>query len=161
MNLKLARIAEAETKNNYHGNTLAAIGNLQVLREHFPPSVTVEDLEGDWSGAFAYHCAVLAGSSLPPKYPDPRVRGCFNLVSSWWEYARLPKIRILHSPAELPEVGDLAVFRLSSEKPPMIGIVLSVGEGSVELAMGDYHNHSAIAERPLNELMEGFIRLER
>lgn len=161
MNLKLARVAEAESKKNYHGNTMAAIGNLQPLREHFPPSVTVEGLEGDWSGAFAYHCAVLAGSSLPAKYPDPRVRGCFDRVSSWWEYARLPKIRILHSPAETPEVGDLAVFRLSPEQSPKIGIVLKVEEGAVEVAMGDYHNHSAIAERPLNELMEGFIRLER
>ena len=161
MNLLLARVAEAETKKNFHGNTVASIGNLQPLCEHFPEGVTPETLEGDWSGAFAYHCAVLAGSSLPPKYPDPRVHNDFHTVSAWWEYARLPKIGILHSPAEAPEIGDLAVFRLGEGKPLLLGVVLAVGEEGLELAIGDYHNHSAIAERPFDQRIEGYIRLEK
>ena len=161
MNLLLARIAEAETKRNFHGNTPLSIGNLHPLREHFPEEVTLDTLEEGWSGAFAYHCAVLAGSSLPPRYPDPRVHDGFHTVSAWWEYARLPKIGILHPPTDTPEVGDLAVFRLGEEKPLLLGVVLAVGEDTLELAIGDYHNHSAVAERPIDQRIEGYVRLEK
>ena len=158
MNRALAKAARAEAAKNFHGNTVAAIGNLQPLREYFD-DVTAEELAEDWSGAFAYHCARLAGSALPPKYPDPRVSCGFWSVRAWWEYARLPKIGILRSPAEAPEIGDLAVFCLSDGKPVM-GVVLNVEGELLELAVGDYRNHSAIAEKPMDAI-EGYIRLEK
>ena len=160
MNRALAQIARVEASKNYHGDTPAAIGSLQPLLAYFSDCLS-DDANDNWSGAFLYHCVRLAGSVLPPKYPDPRVHSAFDRVEAWWEYARLPKIHCLRSPAEVPEVGDLAVFRQPRDGKPLIGVVLTVGEDSLELAAGDYHNHSALVELPIVDTVLGYIRLER
>ncbi len=153
--------AEREARRNYHGDS-ASIGNLQPLLAHFEgEGLHIEELNTDWSGAFVYRCAVLAGSGLPPRYPDPRVHDCFAYATAWAEYARLPKIRRWHSPAEEPEPGDLIFFKLSEEKPLLMGVLLSLGEGKMELALGDYHNHSAVIERDYAEVTYGWMRLDR
>lgn len=161
MNLILAQVAKEEAKKNYHGNTEAAISNLHPLLELFSKEdeVTFEILNADWSGSFAYFCIQKAGMSLPLRYPDPRVRHCFAAVSAWEQYARLPKIHLWHSAAELPEVGDLAVLEHAPGGPGQMGVVLRVEGNVMELAMGNYHNHSAIIEHPLDEGVRGYVRL--
>lgn len=161
MNQTLAQIARVEASKNYHGDTPAAIGNLQPLLAQFDGCDLSEDVCQNWSGVFLYHCVRLAGSLLPPKYPDSRVHSAFDRVEAWWEYARLPKIHSLLSPALIPEVGDLAVFRQPGNGKPLIGVVLAVGEGTLELAAGDYHNHSALVELSVVDSVMGYIRLHR
>lgn len=160
MNKRLAEIAREEARKNYHGNTEAAIGNLQPLAELFEadPSVTLEILNEDWSGAFAFLCAELAGVGLPVRYPDPRVRASFASVGAWEDYARLPKINLWHSFAELPEEGDLVIFEEQEGRPPLMGIVLAVNDATMDVAVGNYRNHSAVVERPLHENLRGLIR---
>ena len=163
MNLKLARIAEAEARKNYPGNTVAAIGNLHPIAALFAEEqdVTEASLDADWSGAFVYLCTNLAGLSIPPHYPDPRIGGSFTTALAWARYARLPKIRLWHDATEEPEVGDLVVIEQSGEKPLQIGIVLSVAEDTLDTAEGNYHNHSALVERKRDEKILGYIRLTK
>ena len=162
MNQKLARVALEEARQNYHGDTDAAIGNLQPLAELFESAedVTLENLNADWSGAFAFLCAAKAGIRLPIRYPDPRVRASFAKVEAWEEYARLPKIGAWHSFAEHPEIGDLVVFEPAESRPAQMGIVLSVTEDAMDVAVGNHRNHSAVVERPLHENVRGFIRFD-
>ena len=163
MNLKLAEVAREEVRKNYHGDTVAAIGNLQPLAELFDASddVTLEKLNTDWSGAFAYLCTDIAGIGLPIRYPDPRVIGSFAFVEAWEQYARLPKIRLWKSAGEMPEVGDLVIFDPTEQGVTQMGVVLSVTEESMDVAIGNYHNHSAVVERPLFQSIRGLIRLEQ
>ncbi len=165
MNATLARIAKEEARKNYHGDTDSTMGNLHLLAELFceTDGVTLEDLNADWSGAFAFLCATRAGLGLPARYPDPRVRASFASVFAWEDYARLPKIRLWHSMDEVPQVGDLAVLEYSDTRPPRMGIVLSVNsdEETVDLAVGNHRNHSAIIEQPLSHGLRGFIRFSR
>ncbi len=162
MNQHFAEIAATLAKQNYHGNTDAAISNLQELCDLFADtgSVTLEELNTDWSGAFAYLCANKAGFGLPLRYPDPRVHSAFDKVSAWVEYARLPKINLLRSPATEPEVGDLVVFDRREGKPDRIGVVLAVYEDTLEVALGNHHNHSAVIECPRGEGIFGYIKLK-
>ena len=162
MNRKLAQVAEAEARKNYHGNTTAAISNLHPLMELFEMAddVTFDLLNADWSGSFVYMCTEKAGLGLPVRYPDTRIRHCFAAVSAWEQYARLPKIRLWHTAAETPEVGDLAVLEREPDGPGQMGIVLRVEGDTMELAMGNYHNHSAIVEHSLLSGVRGYIRLE-
>jgi hypothetical protein len=41
-----------------------------------------------------------------------------------------------------------------------MGIVLRAEDDVIELAMGNYHNHSAIVEHSVTDGVRGFIRLE-
>ena len=160
MNLRLAEIARAEAGKNYHGTTDVAIGNLQPLEELFSEAddVTHGMLNADWSGAFVYLCTKFAGISLPVRYPDPRVHASFASSISWVEYARLPKIRLWRKNNTTPEIGDVAVLAPTEHTPCLLGVVLEVLEDCAELAIGNYHNHSAIVEKPLCEIY-GYIRL--
>ena len=160
MNVKLARIAAQEAKKNFHGNTAAAIGNLQPIAALFREDATVTEqtLDGDWSGAFAYWCASLAGMELPARYHDPRVGSSFAEAIAWERYARLPKIRLWHEAGETPEVGDLVVIEPKGKTPMKVGVILSVQADGLETAEGDYHNHSAIVDRPRDEFIRGYIR---
>lgn len=162
MNPTLARIAMEEAKKNYHGDTSAAISNLQPLLELFDVAddVTIDTLNADWSGAFAFLCAEEAGLDLPVRYPDPRVRGTFAETEAWVDYAFLPKINRWRTDLENIEVGDLVFPDVPEDKPALIGIVLSLGEDTMDLAIGNYHNHSAIIEHPRNERIRGFLRLD-
>ena len=101
-----------------------------------------------------------AGFSLVPHYPDPRIGGCFAWVDCWVRYARLPKIRLWYSADEEPQVGDLVVFQPEEACALHMGIVLSVSENALETAEGDYHNHSAVVERPRDGRIFGYIRLK-
>lgn len=161
MNLKLAEIARNEARKNYHGNTDAAIGNLQPLADLFEVAddVTLETLNADWSGAFVYLCTELAGMGLPVRYPDPRVHASFASARAWVEYARLPKIRLWHTPDTPPEVGDVAVLAPTDNTPCLLGVILEVYDDTADVAIGDYHNHSAVVEKPLAAIL-GYIRLE-
>ena len=162
MNLKLAEVARELAKRNFHGDTIASVGNLQILAELFDQAdeVTLESLNEDWSGAFVYLCTEVVGMGLPIRYPDPRVPASFASVYAWEAYARLPKIRLWHTCAEMPEVGDLAVLDYEEGKPPRMGIVLAVENDIMELAVGNHHNHSAIIEQPLGDGVRGFVRLK-
>lgn len=160
MKEELIRVAQEEAKRNYHGATSDSVGNLQPLAEYFAEEdIPEEAFDADWSGAFAYRCAVLAGFSMPPRYPDTRVHAGFWRVASWYEYARLPKIRLWHCAAEPIEAGDLAILTVPEGTPDLIGIVTAVRGDVLELALGNYHGHSACIERPLTDLF-GFIRLK-
>ena len=161
MNVKLAEIARKEARKNYHGNTSTAVGNLFPIEDLFSVAgdVTPTSLDGDWSGAFAFLCTELAGIGLPARYPDPRVGGSFARVECWERYARLPKIRLWLTNDNAPEVGDLVVFEPTAKGVPQMGIILETSEESMEIALGNYHNHSAIVERPLGEGVRGYIRL--
>ena len=120
--------------------------------------MTEQTLDGDWSGAFVYWCASLAGMELPARYPDPRVGASFAEAVAWERYARLPKIRLWHEAGEEPEVGDLVVIEPKGKNPLKVGVILSVQTDELETAEGDYHNHSAIVERPRDEFIRGYIR---
>ncbi|MBQ9761043.1 MAG: hypothetical protein IJW16_06815 [Clostridia bacterium] len=161
MNLKLAQIAVQEAKKNYHGNTAAAIGNLQPIAQLFrgEPDVNEQSLDGNWSGAFVYWCAKLAGVGLPTRYPDPRIGKSFAEAIAWERYARLPKIHLWHEPGEDPEVGDLVVIEPKGKNPMKVGVILAVTPDVLETAEGDYHNHSALVERQRDEYIRGYIRL--
>ena len=162
MNLTLARIAAEEARKNYHGNTVAAISNLHPLMELFEMAddVTFDLLNADWSGAFVYLCTEKAGLGMPVRYPDTRVRHCFAAVSAWEQYARLPKIRLWHAASEIPQVGDLAVLERAPSGAGRMGIVLRVDADTMEIAMGNHHNHSAVVEHSVTDGVRGFIRLE-
>ena len=162
MNLRLAEVAREEARKNYHGDIDTAIGNLQPIAELFDvvEDVTLESLNGDWSGAFVFLCTALANLGLPVRYPDPRVPASFASVYAWEAYARLPKIHLWYSSAEIPEVGDLVVFDYEEGKPPKMGVILSVLEDCLEIAVGNHRNHSAIIERPIGEGIRGYIRLK-
>jgi len=161
MNLKLAEIAREEARKNYHGDTVAAIGNLHPITELFEVAddVTEESLAGDWSGAFVFLCTEKAEIGLPVRYPDPRVGGSFAYVECWERYARLPKIHLWLSKDATPEVGDLVVLEPTGKGVPQMGIVLALDGKQLELSMGNYHNHSAIVEIPRDERVRGYIRL--
>ncbi len=161
MNLKLAEIAREEARKNYHGDTSAAIGNLYPLEELFEVAddVTSASLAEDWSGAFVFLCTERAGIGLPVRYPDPRIGGSFAYVACWERYARLPKIHLWLTKDKPPEVGDLVVFEPTEKGIAQMGIILSLDEACMEVAIGNYHNHSAVIERPLNENVRGYIRL--
>lgn len=161
MKQRLAQIAESEVKMNYHGNTDAAISNLQPLADLFEEvdGMTLDTLNADWSGAFAFLCVQKAGFGLPLAYPDPRVGESFASVAAWERYARLPKIRLWHPAGEEPEVGDLAILEAPIGKPPRMGIVLRVNGTEMELAVGNYGNHSALISHPCYERVRGFVRL--
>lgn len=163
MNLKLAQIASREAKKNYHGNTAAAIGNLQPIAQLFreETDITDEMLDTDWSGAFVYLCARLAGIALPPRYPDPRIGESFARAVSWERYAKLPKIHLWHEAGEDPEVGDLVVIEAKGKNPMKVGVILGVENDILETAEGDYHNHSALVERRRDEFIRGYIRLDK
>ncbi len=160
MNKTLARVALDAARLNYHGDTPAAIGNLQPIAELFEvdESVTLETLNADWSGAFAFLCVEQAGLGLPVRYPDPRVRASFAAVEAWEDYARLPKINLWHFSDEALEAGDLVIFETPADKPAQMGIVLRVNEETADFAIGNYHNHSAVVEHRLFEGIRGFIR---
>ncbi len=162
MNMSLARVAFAEARLNYHGDTCAAISNLQPLAELFDvvDEVTLETLNADWSGAFAYWCAEKAGLGLPIRYPDPRVRASFATVAAWEDYARLPKINLWRFPGEELEPGDFVFFETKDGEPGQMAIVLRVNEDTIDIAMGNYHNHSAVTEHSLTEGIRGSIRIE-
>ena len=163
MDQKLARIAEREARLNYHGNTAAAISNLYQLVADFlgESDVTEDSLNENWSGAFVYHCLKLAGSTLPARYPDPRIGGSFTTALAWARYARLPKIRAWIKAEETPEVGDLVVHAADDPEKLQIGIILSVTDDALETAEGDYHNHSALVTRVRDEHILGYIRLKK
>ena len=161
MNLYLAEIAREEARKNYHGNTSAAIGNLQPLAELFEviDDLTLEDLNADWSGAFVFLCTERAQMGLPVRYPDTRVRASFADVISWEQYARLPKIHAWLGCDTIPEIGDLVIFDYVNGRPPKMGIVLSVNGETMDVAVGNHHNHSALIEHSLTEGVRGYIRL--
>ena len=161
MNLKLAEIARELARRNFHGDTVAALGNLQILEQIFEAAdeVTPQTLNADWSGAFVYLCTELVGMGLPVRYPDPRVPASFASVYAWEAYARLPKTRLWHSCAETPEIGDLAILDYEDGKPPRMGVVLAIENDVMELAVGNHHNHSAIIEQTITEGVRGFVRL--
>lgn len=165
MNLLLAEIAQREVHQNFHGDTDTAMGNLQPLAELFDaiPEVTLQSLNTDWSGAFVYHCTELAGIGLPLKYPDPRVRASFACVEGWEDYAKLPKIGLWRRCELLPDVGDLVIFAYVEGRAPRMGVVLAVDEeaGTMDVAVGNQRNHSAIIEHPLYQNLRGYIRLEQ
>ena len=162
MNFKFAQIATEQAKNNYHGATDTAMGNLFPMEELFEVAddVSADALNADWSGAFAFLCAQKAGLGLPVRYPDTRVHGSFAFVQAWEEYARLPKIGIWRRNLETPEIGDLVVFEVKEGKPAQMGIILDIEGDMLEVAIGNYHNHSAIAEKSMREGIRGYIRLE-
>ncbi|MBQ2734212.1 MAG: hypothetical protein IJF33_00115 [Clostridia bacterium] len=162
MNLILAEIAAEEAKKNYHGDTEAAIGNLQPIAELFEmeEDVSLESLNGDWSGAFVYYCVALAEGALPIRYPDTRVHASFAKVEAWEEYARLPKIHLWRPFVEAVEIGDIVVFETAEAKPTQMGVVLAVNGDCMDVAVGNHRNHSAIVERSTTEGVRGWIRLE-
>ena len=94
MNKALALAAIGEARKNYHGNTVAAIGNLHPIAVLFEGEAeeNVEVLDADWGGGFVYLCLRLAGITLPPRYPDPRIGMSFARAEAWERYAKLPKI---------------------------------------------------------------------
>ena len=162
MNTVLAQVAREEAKKNYHGETDTTMSNLQGVAELFDvvENVTLDSLSDDWSGAFVYLCTELAGMGLPVKYPDPRVRSSFASVTAWEQYAKLPKIRLWLEHDEKPEEGDLVIFEDEVGKAPRMGVVLEVSDEGIEVALGNYRNHSAIIEHPLERGISGYIRLE-
>lgn len=160
MNQILAAIAEEEAKKNYHGNTTAAISNLQPLLSWFDreSGETLETLNERWGGAFVYHCLRLSGIELPSRYPDPRVGSSFASPAAWEAYARLPKIGLWRQ-NEQPEVGDVLLWSGRREGEIYTGILLRTDGEQMEIAVGDYHNHSSIVERSLELPIRGFFRM--
>ena len=159
MNEILAAIAEAEAKKNYHSDTGTAIGNLQPLLEWFGRETgeTEARFNERWGGAFVYHCLRLAGYDLPAVYPDPRVGGSFADPMAWERYARLPKIHLWRQ-EETPEVGDLVFWMGKREGECFVGILLRSDGETMELAVGDYHRHSAVVERSVALPLRGTVR---
>lgn len=162
MHVILAAIAEEEAKKNYHGNTTAAISTLAPLAAHFSEveeGDALASLENGWGGAFVFHCLSLAGVQLPARYPDARVHSSFARSVAWEEYAKLPKIGLWRQQGE-PEVGDLIFWTGKEADALYVGILLRMDEDAMELAVGDYHNHSAVVEHPLSQPIRGFVRLD-
>ncbi len=162
MDQALALAAYNAAKENYHGDTEASIGNLQPIAQLFAdePGITLCTLDGNWSGAFVYYCTELAGFGLPIRYADSRVTSSFAEVRAWEQYARLPKIGLWLHAGELPEPGDIVIFETPADKPPLMGIVTGLEGEMMEVAVGNYRNHSALIERPIGENVRGWIRLK-
>ncbi|MBR2927359.1 MAG: hypothetical protein IKC31_07260 [Clostridia bacterium] len=160
MRNNLILLAEQEAKLNYRGDSGEGLGNLQPLFEPFEGTdLSFDALNADWSGAFVYACVKKAGYPLPARYPDPRVGLTFASTLAWMRYARLPKIRRWHTDLTEIEEGDIVILSPTEQGIGQMGIVLSVGAFEMELAMGNYHNHSAIVSHSLTEGVLGFIRL--
>ena len=163
MNKALALAAIGEARKNYHGNTVAAIGNLHPIAALFEGEAeeNVEVLDADWGGGFVYLCLRLAGITLPPRYPDPRIGMSFARAEAWERYAKLPKIHAWLDASVEPETGDIVVIDPKKEGDlPSVGIVLAVGEDAMDTAEGNYHNHSALVERRRDHTIRGYIRFE-
>lgn len=160
MNLILAAIAETEAKKNFHGDTVAAIGNLQPILACFDRASgeTTETLNKRWGGAFLYYCLRLSGVELPSLYPDARVGGSFAAPIAWENYARLPKIGLWRTEGA-PEIGDVLLWSGRREGELYVGVLLRSDEERMEIALGDYHNHSSIVERSTALPLRGYFRL--
>ena len=154
----LIRVALEEAGKNYHGRSDSSYWNLQELADHFE-GIDTEALNDDWSGAFVYRCAVLAGYALPARYPDPRVRDAFWRVEAWVDYANLPKIHLWRTDFDNLEPGDVVVFQPEEGRSPLMGVALDVGVDSLTVAVGNYRNHSAVIDRELADLA-GFLTLK-
>ena len=161
MKAKLVTIAAEEARKNYYGETPEQAGNLHPMEQLFVAEreLTHEALNTDWSGAFAYHCLRLAGIELPLHYPDPRVGESFAAVRAWELYARLPKIAIWNRGSCI-EAGDLVFLKVPEGAPRLMGIILQVDGDRLEIAVGNYRNHSAIIERSIAESVRGIIKPE-
>ncbi len=157
----LAAIAEELAHKPFHGSIMRLKPNIQPLVDHFPRG-RLEEFDGKWCAAFVYHCCVLAGFDIPPRYPPP-VSCSFAGVLAWIEWAKLSAHRFYfsRSSAIQPERGDLVVFDdvFIHQPHDHIGIVLAVDRDSLSVAEGNVNNLSTVLRRERNRHIRGYIRI--
>jgi hypothetical protein len=117
----------------------------------------------DWCCAFVYYCCLQAGFS-PPIQPFPDRRSTLGFVSLWYEWANLPENQFYYSAERSdfnPETGDIVLFDRLLENVVLdhIGIVVEVRSREILTAEGNVNNRSGIFNRPLDQHINGFIRL--
>ena len=69
-------------------------------------------------------------------------------------------LAVSDNPERKTKYDLIAVEKVREGKPPKMGIVLVVGEGMMDVAVGNHHNHSAIIEHAIDTGVRGYIRFE-
>jgi len=141
------------------------------LIRYWPEDTAVDELKNAWCAGFVYHCCQEAGFILPIKWLTEGSR--FAGVAAWNTWARRLGYFIKDEPGVIPKRGDIVLYRNSI--PPEnkreewlnipidhIGIVLSGDSEGFTAAEGNVNNQniSGILTRPLNQNIEGYIRIE-
>jgi len=113
-----------------------------------------------WCGAFVYYCCLKAGFQLKPEPPEC-VDGSLAAVSTWREWASLPRNHLLLAPGAVPEVGDIVLFDGLLQEGPLdhLGVVVGVGPDSMTTAEGNVHNRAGVFARRLDSHINSYVRL--
>ncbi len=113
-----------------------------------------------WCAEFVYYCCLEAGFRISPE-PSECGGGSFAAVSTWREWASLPRNDLLLAPGGVPAVGDVVLFDRLLEETPLdhMGIVVAVGAGSITTAEGNVRNRAGVFTRRLNSHINSYVRL--
>ena len=154
-------MAETLALKPFHGNTMGLRSNLKPITDHFAGPRS--DFKGKWCAAFVYHCCVLAGFDIPPRYPS-RAFGSFAGVPAWLGWAKLPCNRFYHSARNSifsPARGDIVIYDRVFDPGPHdhMGIVVEVLDRRIRVAEGNVNDLSAVVERARDRHIRGYIRL--
>jgi len=116
----------------------------------------------DWCGAFVYYCCIEAGFHFTPQ-PSDQLSCSLALVSSWVEWASLPKNDFKLNPLSVPEPGDLVVFNkiISVLPSDHIGVLLENNETHFLVAEGNVNNRSGIFRRNKSKNINCLIRINK
>ncbi len=158
---RLAVIAADLAQIPFHGEEPGLGSNLQPLIERFPGGC-LQEFDRKWCAAFVYHCCILAGFDIPPRYPPP-VSCSFAGVAAWIEWAKLPGNRFYFSRRSgfHPARGDLVIFNnvFIQEPHDHMGIVLEVRQDHILVAEGNVYNLSALLPRERDCHIRGYVRI--
>ena len=155
MHVRLTETARREALKGWHGG---AESNLAPIIAPFP-KWKLQEADGLWCAAFAYHCCIESGMQFPIRPKECvscHLAGCI----AWEEWAQSDS-RIEYFREGEPHPGDLVLFDrvFCSAEHDHIGIVLEVFSDHLVTAEGNYGNVSAIVERPRDEHIRAFIRI--
>lgn len=167
--LRLASIARAEAEFEPAGDANQAGPQIE---KYLSPFREIMNLRADtlrysdlsigyaWCAAFVYYCCLQAGFRIPPE-PSECAGGSLAAVSTWREWASLPRNDLLLAPGAVPAVGDIVLFdRLLNETPlDHMGVVVGVGAGSITTAEGNVRNRAGLFTRRLDSHINSYVRL--
>lgn len=167
--LRLASIAHAEAEFEPAGDANQAGPQIE---KYLSPFREIMNLRADalrysdlsigypWCAAFVYYCCLQAGFRIPPE-PSECLCGSFAAVSTWREWASLPRNDLLLPPGTVPALGDIVLFDRLLEETPLdhMGVVVGVGAGSMTTAEGNVRNRAGLFTRWLDSHINSYVRL--
>ena len=141
---------------------------LDIIR-YYPEASAYDELTSAWCAAFVYHCALLAGITLPIRYA-PSVPLRFACVGAWYEWGTRHKLCYYAKDGFVPAKGDIVIYDniIPPENKPEgkpwydhIGVVLSYDNDGLTVAEGnvDNKNISNIMKRKADNTVGCYIRI--